>query len=412
MRLGRWSAAALLLGLAGTALTLGLDGRAVEAAPPALDGVRVIEAWPGVSFAEPIAVAQPADDTDTLYVLEQPGTLKRIAKYRGVSPVPQPVVALDLASTGKIHAQAQGGALGLAFHPRFKENGRFYLSYLSKNPAPLPFKLVVSEFRMNGGSSSPATERVLLEVPKTRASHQAGGLGFGPDGHLYIGVGDNASEDDREDNAQNPTRLLGKILRIDVDSASQGRAYGIPPTNPWATHPQVRPEIWAYGFRNPWRFSWDDKTMWLAEPGTKGAACREWITEVVRAGNHGWPFMEGNTRNPKRTDVPAGAQFVPRAFDYGRDAPDDGSCAVGGRVYRGDRVKFLQGKYVFCDYEAGDVYALTLSQSGGRWSGSDWKKIGSVTHCVSIDADAQGELYFASNEKADSGGTIFTLASK
>jgi predicted outer membrane repeat protein len=410
MRLGRCTAVALLLGLGGAALGLGLTGREVEASPPALDGVKLIEAWPLCPFNEPIAVGQPADGTDTLYVLEQPGLLKRIAKYRGTGPVPTPSVALDLASTGKIHTQAQGGALGLAFHPKFKENGRFYLSYLSKNAGPLPFKLVVSEFRMNAGASSPTTERVVLEVPKTLPMHQAGGLGFDREGKLYIGVGDNASPDDRDDNAQNPTRMLGKILRIDVDTTSPGKAYGIPTDNPWAKHAQVLPEIWAYGFRNPWRFSWDGETMWLAEPGSKGAACREWVTQVVRGGNHGWPFQEGNLANPKRTDRPRDTQFVPRAFDYGREDPTAGSCAIGGRVYRGDRVKFLQGRYVFCDYEAGDVYALTLAEANGRWSGSDWRTIGSVVHCVSIDADAQGELYFCSNEKADSGGAVYTLA--
>jgi hypothetical protein len=150
----------------------------------------------------------------------------------------------------------------------------------------------------------------------------------------------------------------------------------------------------------------------VAEPGTKGARCREWITSVERGGNHGWPFMEGNTRNPKRTDFPADARFVPRAFEYGRDNPEDGSCAIGGRVYRGDRVKFLQGRYVFVDYMLGEVYALTLTQSGGRWTGSDWRRIGGVTNCVSIDADAQGELYFSANDKADSGGTVFTLRAK
>lgn len=382
---------------------------AVQAAPP-LDGAKVIEAWPGVSFDEPVQVAHPGDGTDTLYVLEIKGVLKRMQKYRGTGAPSAPAVALDLSKTGRVQTQGQGGVLGLAFHPQHKANGRFFLSYLSgAQPA---CKLVVSEFRMQNGMSAPNTERVVLEVPKTRYIHQAGGLAFGPDGKLYIGVGDNGAKNDSEGNAQNPGVMLGKILRIDVDNVPAGKTYGIPADNPWANQAGVRPEIWGYGFRNPWRFSFDPRgTLWLGEPGSSDAGCREWFTAVVRGGNHGWPYMEGNTKNPA-LQAPPGQQFVPRAFDYGRTDPDSGTCGIGGRVYAGTRLPFLAGRYVFADYELGELYCVTMAQQGGRWVGSDHRKLGDVNRCVSIDADAQGELYLCVGEKAADGGTVMTLAPK
>lgn len=413
MRLGRLATVAAPLAALAATLPLWLAAPAAQAAPPTLEGVRVVEAWPTVSFAEPIQVGHGNDGTDDLYVLEQPGVLKRIAKYRGVGPVPQPTVALNLAATGKVHAKAQGGALGLAFHPRFRENGRFFLTYVTKvaTDAKTPYRLVVSEFRMTNGASSPASERVVLEVPKTRDSHQAGGLGFGPDGKLYLGVGDNGSENDSEGNSQSPATMLGKILRIDVDVP--GKPYGVPADNPWAAAGAgVRPEIWGYGFRNPWRFTWDPQgNMILGEPGSKGPECREWVTSVVRGGNHGWPHMEGTRPNPKRP-APAGSQFVPRLFDYGRTDPEASSCIIGGVFYAGTRIPGLKGRYVFADYSLGEVYALTITGSGAQARGSDWRTIGAATSPVSFDTDAQGEIYICCNEKADSGGTVLTLAPK
>lgn len=236
-------------------------------------------------------------------------------------------------------------------------------------------------------------------------------LAFGPDGKLYLGIGDNASENDSEGHAQNVGDLLGKILRLDVDAP--GRPYAVPADNPLVRNPAAKGEVFAYGFRNPWRFCWDaEGTMFVGEPGSKGADCREWITQVVAGGNHGWPFMEGSLANPKRRDVPPGTRFVPRTYDYGRTDPDAGSCAIGGQVYRGARLPALRGRYVFCDYELGEIYALALTRGADRWTGSDPRKIGDVTHCVSIDTDAQGELYFCVNEKADSGGSVMTLTTK
>jgi glucose/arabinose dehydrogenase len=382
---------------------------AAQAAPP-LDGVRIIEAWPGVTFDEPVQVAHPNDGTDTLYVLEIKGVLKRMMKPRDVGPAAAPAVALDLRSSGKVQTGGQGGVLGIAFHPQHKANGRFFLSYLSgQNPN---FKLVVSEFKMTNGTSSPASERVVLEVPKSRYIHQAGGIAFGPDGKLYVGVGDNGAKNDSEGNAQNPNSLLGKILRIDVDNAAQGKAYGIPADNPWAAAPGVRPELWAFGFRNPWRFSFDKQgTLWVGEPGTGDAQCREWFTPAVRGGNHGWPYMEGNTRNAA-VPMPPNLQLVPRAFDYGRTDPDSGTCGIGGRVYAGTRVPALANRYVFADYELGELYCVTMANQGGRWVGSDHRKVGDVNRCVSIDADAQGELYLSVNEKAADGGTIMMVVPK
>lgn len=402
---------ALLIGLTlvVAALVVALDAGSVAAGPPQMPGVDLVDAWPDVEFKEPVQVTHAGDGSDMLYVVELPGRIQRIQKYRGVGPVPKPSLFLDISS--RVYARAQGGLLSLAFHPSFKTNRLFYVSYLAENPTPGPqqrkFKLVVAEYRSQGATADPASHRTVIEIPKKFAQHQAGGIGFGPDGMLYIGIGDgNESKDDADKHAQNSLIYLGKILRIDPSGRWQGRGYAIPRGNPWPNSPNVLPEIWGYGFRNPWRFCWDPRgRMWVTEPGSSGPESREWVIQVVRGGNHGWPYMEG-TRTLK--PVPAGQTFVPRTFEYIRGS--GGSTAgVGGFVYRGDRLKALKGHYVFGDYMRGEVYAIQFEdRPGGRVVGRDYQKLGDVPELASFGEDEQGELYMCANEM----GVVFTLAPK
>ncbi len=405
---GRSTTAMVRLVLLGAVLALvALPSAPAAAAPTQFPGVEMVEAWPDVEFSEPIDVAHGADGTDMLYVAEQKGLIKAIRKYRGIGAVPRPTVLLDLRA--KVYARSQGGLLAIACHPRFKTNGLMYVSYLAKNPKPGPqglaFKLVIAEYRVRGGKADPKSARSVLEIVKSNAQHQGGGIRFGPDKMLYIGVGDARDED----TAQNPRSLFGKVLRIDPTAGNRSRGYGIPKGNPWPSVAGVRPEIWGFGFRNPWRFGWDAQgRLFTVQPGTKGPESREWVTQVKYGGNHGWPYMEG-TRRLKSPAKPK--TFVPSTFEYVRGS-GGATAGVGGTVYRGDRVKTLRGKYVFGDYMRGEVYCIDLATVGGsdpakqRVVGRNHRSLGGVPEFAGLGEDEQGELYFCANEM----GAIFTLA--
>ncbi|MDF1701618.1 MAG: PQQ-dependent sugar dehydrogenase [Planctomycetota bacterium] len=393
-------APALLLPL----LVLAHPAPTAEAGPAQMPGVQMVEAWPDVEFKEPVDVASPKDKSGLVFVVEQKGTIQALRKYRGAGAVPKPSLFLDIRS--KVYARSQGGLLSLAFHPKYASNRLFYVSYTAKNasagPGGLAFKLVIAEFRGNGTKADPRSERTLLEIPKANAQHQAGGIRFGPDGMLYIGVGD-AKEPDA---AQNPRSLYGKMLRIDPTTRSNG-AYGIPTGNPWPKVRGVRPEIWGFGLRNPWRFGWDMQGRLITmEPGTTGPQSREWLMEVKYGGNHGWPYMEGT----RRLKAPAKPKtFVPPSFEIVRGG-GDGTAGVGGTVYRGDRIKGLRGKYVFGDYMRGEVYCIDLVTQGSgknaRVVGRNHRMLGECPEFAGLGTDAQGEMYFCANDL----GLVFTLA--
>jgi len=388
-----------------------LPSALVEAAPPQFPGVQLIDAWPDVEFQEPIHVTHAGDGSDFLYVLEQPGKVKRIKKYRGAGSVPQPTLFLDLRS--RVYAKSQGGLLCMAFHPRFRSNRLFYVSYLASNPNPGPqgmkFKLVIAEYRSAGAKADLSSARIVMEIPKVTAQHQGGCIGFGPDGMLYIGIGDGnvpGAMTIQKHPSQDANQYLGKVLRIDPGARMAGNGYGIPRGNPWPNTRGVRPEIWGFGFRNPWRFSWDSRgRMWTVEPGSTGPESREWLLEVKYGGNHGWPFMEG-TRVLKPVPASQRGRITPRTFEYVRGAGNS-TAGIGGFVYRGDRVKALKGKYVFGDYMSGEIYAVDLQDAGKRVVGRNFKKVGDVPDMASLGEDEQGELYMCSNGDL---GVVFTLA--
>jgi glucose/arabinose dehydrogenase len=368
------------------------------AAPDAMAGVGLAEAWPGVEFKEPTCCVSDGSP-GFLYVAEQPGRILRIAKWRGQGAVPQPEVWLDLRSS--VVNQQQGGLLGCAFHPQYATNQRFFVSYLSKGPGGAQaYVLRLSEFTGAGAACNPTSEKILFQIAKSRAIHQGGGIAFGPDGMLYVGVGDggDAVEAATAGNtfpSQSPQNPLGKMLRIDVSTPGKAaKAAG----NPWETGQGWMPFIYAYGLRNPWQFDWDAKgQLWTAEPGTSGPGSREWVTMVKGGGNHGWPYFEGD--RPLAQGSPAPADVVMPAFVYESGA--QAGAAVAGKFYKGNRVPALAGRFVFLDYMRGEVYSLDLSSG----KGTGWALIGKVPDCASVGADAQGELYVCSNGS----GKIWTI---
>jgi glucose/arabinose dehydrogenase len=298
----------------------------------------------------PLLVTNAGDGSGRLFVVEQAGRVRVVQDGRLVD-----APFLDVA--GRISSGGERGFLGLAFHPDFPGDPRIFVDYTDPDG-----NTVVSAFNVSGGQGSPAdtadpsSERVLLRVSQPFANHNGGGLAFGPDGYLYIGTGDGGDGGDPQENGQRLDTLLGKLLRIDVDAASGGRPYAIPSGNPFLAGGGA-PEIWAYGLRNPWRFSFDRVTgdLWIGDVGQNSYE----EIDRTRAGapspaNYGWNRMEAMHCFEPASECDETDLVAPIA-EYDHDA----GCAVtGGHVARGERAGALAGVYVFGDYCSGRIWGL------------------------------------------------------
>lgn len=294
----------------------------------------------------PLGVANAGDGSGRLFVVEQGGTVRTVTNGR-LSGEPW----LDLSA--KTAPGGEQGLLGLAFHPDYARNGRLFVNYTD-----LQGDTVVAEYRSKGGRVT-AAERVLVTIDQPFANHNGGGLAFGPDGFLYIATGDGGGGGDPEENGQALDTQLGKLLRIDVDRRGQRFPYGIPPDNPFAGRPDARPEIWAYGLRNPWRFSFDRGRVWIADVG------QEDLEEIDRAPagrggiNYGWDDMEGSACY----EPPSGCNREGRQLPLAEYSHDEGCAVTGGYVYRGPSYPEMRGAYVFGDYCSGTVWAVAADGS-------------------------------------------------
>jgi glucose/arabinose dehydrogenase len=312
----------------------------------------VVVAYPDLSFQRPVGVYLAPDDSNRLFVLEQAGVIRSFHAEAEATEAP---VFLDLRD--RVNARGnEEGLLGLAFHPQFSTNGRFYLDYTASSPR----RTVVAEFRVDPSDPSgadPGSERVILEVPQPYSNHNGGQIVFGPDGYLYIGLGDGGSGGDPHGNGQNRGTLLGSILRVDVDNPSGGRAYGIPPDNPFAGNDRgYREEIFAYGLRNPWRFSFDPDTgdLWAGDVGQN----RIEEIDLIRSGNdYGWNVMEGSSCY----DPPSGCNRTGLTLPVAEYGHDLGISVTGGFVYRGSTMTELEGHYLFGDYGSGRLWTLNAA---------------------------------------------------
>ena len=248
---------------------------------------------------------------------------------------------------------SEQGLLGLAFHPGFAHNGRFFLNYVVKHEGA--GLTVVEEWKADPAapSGSPAAVRRVIEVRQPYQNHNAGQLQFGPDGMLYVGLGDGGFRDDPEGHGQNTATLLGSMLRLNVDGGDR-----VPADNPFVGTPGVRPEIWAYGLRNPWRYSFAPDGRLIA--GDVGQDTWEEITEVPRGANLGWALREGQACFPPQAECPE-AKTHPPLYTYGRA---DGGSVTGGLVYTGAALPALAGQYVFGDFLTGRLWAIPLPAPG------------------------------------------------
>jgi len=315
-----------------------------------------VEAFP-VDVFSPVELAMAPGQPDRIYLVEQgvtgPSFDARVQTLRIGDTAAS--TFLDLGS--RVLKSGEAGFLGLAFHPGYADNGRVFVSYT----ADAPLRSVISEFSRSATDPLMAdveSERVLLEVNQPEGNHNGGQITFGPDGFLYIGLGDGGGSGDPDGNGQDTTTLLGSMLRIDVDTVPGGETYGIPDTNPWAlTDGPERDEIYAYGFRNPWRFAFDSETdsLWVMDVGQNAW---EEISSVQVGKNYGWGEVEGPVCFKPGCDLSA---YEPPVFSYDRDVETGGSSISGGMVYRGSAMPALQGQVLYADYVSRRVWALDAS---------------------------------------------------
>jgi uncharacterized repeat protein (TIGR03806 family) len=312
-------------------------------------GVKLERVHASVAFAAPLVAAQ-APGSDAWYVVEKGGTVKRVAAGAASA-----TTFADLRS--RVNAGPnEAGLLGMAFHPRFAQNGLVFFSYTRPSAAsPANLRSVIARAKsLDGGQTiSTSTITEIFGVEQPYSNHNGGGLEFGGDGMLYLGLGDGGSGGDPQGNAQNTNSLLGKMLRIDVD---RGSTYAIPLDNPFANG-GGRPEIFAWGLRNPWRFSFDRQTgdLWAGDVGQN-----KWeeIDRVVRGGNYGWKLREGRECYAQPCTAPG---LIDPIVVYGRS---EGIAVTGGYVYRGAELPDLQGRYVYGDFGSGKIWSIPTTGPG------------------------------------------------
>ena len=293
-------------------------------------------------------LVQPAGGDDRLFVTEQPGRVLAIPNDPDTS-----VAQVFLDIRGRVDDSArEQGLLGLAFDPEFIDNHYFYVYYSASGPR----RSVISRFEIDPSDSQqadPASELGILEVTQPFSNHNGGQIAFGPDGFLYVGLGDGGSGGDPMGNGQNIATLLGSILRIDVSGATPDLPYSVPADNPFATDTGARREIWAYGFRNPWRFSFDRDTAQLWA-GDVGQSSLEEVDLVVKGGNYGWNTLEGTQCFSPPISCEREGTITP-VWEY---STNDGCSIIGGYVYRGKRLPSLAGAYIYGDYCSGEIWGL------------------------------------------------------
>jgi glucose/arabinose dehydrogenase len=354
-------------------------GASCEATPvsgtPALTSVRIAG-----GLSAPLDLQAAPGDRTRLFVVEQAGRI-RIVRNGAVVLAP----FLDIAD--RVGSGGERGLLGLAFHPGYAQNGRFFVNYTDRSG-----HTHIAEFHATPASDAadPASERLLLFVTQPFANHNGGGLAFGNDGMLYIALGDGGSGGDPLGNGQGRATFLGKILRIDVD---RGTPFAIPPDNPFVGNAAVLPAIWAYGLRNPWRIAFDRATgdLYIGDVGQNTLEEVDIGLASRRGGeNYGWSIMEGTRCFRPPTGCPTAGLTLP-VVEYGRS---DGCSITGGVVYRGCRMPGYHGTYFYGDFCTGMIRSFRFA--GGQvidqrdWTAAVGRGIGSIS---SFGVDADGEVY-------------------
>ena len=344
--------------------------------------IRIVEAFPNLTFDSPVDIQAPGDGR--IFVVEQRGRIKAFENDTAAS-----TSNLFLDIEDMVRSGGERGLLGLAFHPDYEENGFFFVDYTIEAPN---LETRISRFKVNANNpeeADPESELIILEVDQPFSNHNGGQVAFGPDGYLYISFGDGGSSGDPQNNGQNLSTFLGSIVRIDVDNPSDGKNYSIPDDNPFVDNSEgYLEEIYTYGLRNAWRFSFDSETgeLWTGDVGQN-----KWEEiDIIESGkNYGWNIMEGfHCYNSSNCDT---SGLVLPVWEYGHDEPG-GYSITGGFVYRGKSVPSLKGKYIYADFVSGSIWALSRN-------GNDFRNevvFNSDYNIPTFGTDEKEELYFSS----------------
>ncbi len=349
------------------------------------DGWEAIDEGGNIRPLRIMEITYAEGDGNRLFAAAQNGA---IFTFDNDPEVERAKMVLDLRDTvtqWNSRGANEEGLLGLALHPKFTDNGYLYVYYTHKDD----HRTVVSRFHLADRTIARDSETVLMEIPQPFQNHNGGSIEFGPDGYLYIGTGDGGLRNDPEINGQDMTSLLGKILRIDVDGQSEGGNYGIPADNPFVGQEGTRPEIYAYGFRNPWRIAFDKATgrLWA---GDVGQELWEEVDIVEKGGNYGWSRREGSYAFGNKEQPPAVAEPISPVWEYDHTT---GKSITGGRVYRGTATPALDGKYIYADYVTGAVWALTVDPETGKATANEQVIDGGIP-VLAFGQNQQGEVFY------------------
>jgi glucose/arabinose dehydrogenase len=385
--------------------------------------------FPQLKQDRPVWMSEAPDGSGRMFIVYQDGKILIVKKGSDGGDAKEFLNIEDR----RPHFDNEDGLMSIAFHPGFKTNGLFYVYYNQKNPADqhsqpqnYPFRSVISEFKVSATDPDRAdmsSERILFEVPQPFSNHKGGELAFGPDGYLYLGLGDGGAGDDPFGSGQNTATLLAKMLRIDVNTRTTlGKGirarqlqYGIPSDNPFVNEPDMnglgaRHEIFAYGLRNPWRYSFDRATgdLWV---GDVGQDLWEEVDLVTKGGDYGWSVREG-THHFK--PGPPGAQYIDPVMEYPHKPnllpqslfPNHGVglCVIGGYVYRGKQFPTLEGIYIYGDYNLGTIWGLRYDSDAHKVT-TQGTLLDQKKNITSFAEDLDGEIYVLTQD-----GQIYSIA--
>jgi len=376
--------------VAGCSENRGSSSSQASNAGDSLPVMRLQRVFEQLKLSKPILMLQSPDNDSHWYVVEKAGRVLRVTNNAGVTQSSTFLDISDRVDSGPNEA----GLLGMAFHPQYQTNGVVYLSYTTSDPSLTSIISRVSR-SSDGNSLQADSEQVLLRVSQPYSNHNGGHIAFGPDGFLYIGLGDGGSGGDPKGHGQNTATLLGSMLRINVDS---GAPFGIPATNPFASGKQGRPEIYAWGLRNPWRWSFDKTTgaLWVADVGQNSW---EEISIMNAAGNYGWNAKEGtHCYESNQCDNP---EFIDPVIEYSHE---DGCSVTGGYVYRGSANPSLSGTYLYSDYCSGTLWGAK-DDGNGNYVSTELLSTG--LNVASFAEGNDGEIYII-----HLGGEIYQLVSR
>ncbi len=346
--------------------------------PPVASSIQLVNPFPDLpALTSPLAMYQAPGDSSHWYVVQQSGQVLRFENSENVDAV---TTFIDIAD-GRLVSGGERGLLGMTFHPDFSTNGYVYLSY-TNNESGLVSRISRFSLAAGGTTLDPSSEQIILTVAQPYSNHNGGQISFGPDGYLYIGLGDGGSGGDPLGHGQDTNTLLGAMLRIDVGDGSSG-TYSIPADNPFASSGGM-PEIFAYGLRNPWRWSFDRVTgnLWL---GDVGQGSYEEIDIITNGSNYGWNTMEGLHCYDAPSCDQTGLTLPVSEYDH-----SVGYSVTGGYVYRGSAIPFLEGQYLYADFSTGRIWAL--QQTGPDQYTSD-ELLDTSLNIASFAEDQDGELY-------------------